>query len=199
MAREFPGVPFERCADDAVVHCVSQGQAQHVQRAIEGRMEAVGLRLHPDKTRIVYCKDGNRRGSYPDTSFTFLGYTFRARAARDRVGNVFTSFLPAISRHALKRLSTTVRRWRLHRRTELSLGELARMINPVIRGWMNYYGAFYRSALSGLLARINTYLVRWIRKKYRRYRAQRKPGLPGNASPRCTPGASPTGRGSTTR
>jgi len=174
MAREFPTIPFERYADDAVVHCVSERQAQHVRQAITNRMEQVGLRLHPDKTKVVYCKDGRRRGSYPDTSFTFLGYRFRARAARDRGGNVFTSFLPAISKDALTRLSRTVRGWRLHRRTELSLGELARMINPVVRGWMHYYGAFYRSALSSVLARINTYLMRWIRKKYKRYRAQRK-------------------------
>jgi hypothetical protein len=121
-------------------------------------MAQVGLPLHPDKTRFVYCKDGSRRGSCEHTSFTFLGYTFRARAARGPRGNVFAVFLPAISKEALKRLSRTVRRWQLHRRTELSLAELAEMINPVVRGWMQYYGAFYRSALSMLLARINTYL-----------------------------------------
>ncbi|HXP13718.1 MAG TPA: group II intron reverse transcriptase/maturase [Actinomycetes bacterium] len=174
MVAKFPTVPFERYADDAVVHCVSQRQAAYVRRAITGRMEQVGLRLHPDKTRIVYCKDDNRREAYATTSFTFLGYTFRARTARGRNGRRFTAFLPAISKDALKRLSRTVRGWRLHRRTGLSLAELARMINPVVRGWMRYYGAFYRSALSTLLARINTYLVRWIRKKYKRLRAQKK-------------------------
>jgi group II intron reverse transcriptase/maturase len=174
MARTFPAVPFERYADDVVVHCVSQRQAQHVRRAIENRMVEVGLRLHPDKTTIVYCKDGNRRARYKDSSFTFLGYTFRARAARDRNGNVFTAFLPAVSKEALKRMSRIVRGWRLHRRTDLSAAEIAEKINPVVRGWMNYYGAFYRSALSILLARINTYLVRWTRKKYKRLRARRK-------------------------
>jgi RNA-directed DNA polymerase len=174
MARVFPAVPFERYADDGVVHCVSERQARYVRRAIGDRMAQVGLRLHPDKTRVVYCKDGNRRGSWEHTSFTFLGYTFRARPARGPGGNVFAAFLPAISKEALKRLSRTVRRWQLHRRTELSFAELAEMINPVVRGWMQYYGAFYRSALSMLLARINTYLVRWTRKKYRRLRAHRK-------------------------
>jgi RNA-directed DNA polymerase len=174
MAGRFPTVPFERYADDAVVHCVSQRQAAYVRRAITGRMEQVGLRLHPDKTRIVYCKDDNRREAYATTSFTFLGYTFHARTARGRNGRRFTAFLPAISKDALKKLSRTVRGWRLHRRTDLSLAELAKMINPVVRGWMRYYGAFYRSALSTLLARINTYLVRWIRKKYKRLRAQKK-------------------------
>jgi RNA-directed DNA polymerase len=174
MVAKFPTVPFERYADDAVVHCVSQRQAAYVRRAITGRMEQVGLRLYPDKTRIVYCKDDNRREAYANTSFTFLGYTFRARTARGRNGRRFTAFLPAISKDALKKLSRTVRGWRLHRRTGLSLAELARMINPVVRGWMRYYGVFYRSALSTLLARINTYLVRWIRKKYKRLRAQKK-------------------------
>jgi len=174
MARTFPAVPFERYADDAVVHCVSERQAQLVRRAIENRMVEVGLQLHPDKTKIVYCKDGNRRGHHEHTAFTFLGYTFRARAARDRRGNVFTAFLPAVSKEALHRMSRTVRGWRLHRRTELSPAELAEMINPVVRGWMQYYGAFYRSALSILLARINTYLVRWTRKKYKRLRTREK-------------------------
>jgi hypothetical protein len=119
-------------------------------------------------------KDGKRRGADQHTSFTFLGYTFRAGSARDRRGNIFTSFLPAISKDTLKRLSRTVRRWRLHRRTELRWAELAEMINPIVRGWMRYYGAFYRSALSILLARINSYLVRWVRKKYQRLRARRK-------------------------
>jgi group II intron reverse transcriptase/maturase len=160
MAGKFPTIPFERYADDAVVHCVSQRQAAYVRRAITDRMERVGLRLHPDKTRIVYCKDDNRREAYATTSFTFLGYSFRARTARGRNGRRFTAFLPAIGKDALKKLSRTVRGWRLHRRTGLSLAELARMINPVVRGWMRYYGAFYRSALSTLLARINTYLVR---------------------------------------
>ena len=107
-------------------------------------------------------------------SFTFLGYTFRARGARNRNGVVFTSFLPAVSKDALKKMGHEVRQWRLHRRTDLDFAGLARMINPIVRGWMNYYGAIYPSALSTLLARINTYLVRWVRKKYKRLRAVRK-------------------------
>ena len=173
MAREFPAIPFERYADDAVVHCVSERQAQHVRHAIANRMESVGLRLHPDKTRIVYCQDQNRRGSAEHTSFTFLGYTFRARGARNRHGVVFTSFLPAVSKEALKKMGQVVRRWQLQRRTDLSFTDLARMINPVVRGWMRYYGAFYHTALTTFLARINTYLVRWIRKKYKRFRGLR--------------------------
>ena len=172
MAREFPGVRFERYVDDAVIHCVTEGQARQVLAALQDRMAEVGLRLHPDKTRIVYCKDGKRRGDYPHTSFTFLGFTFRPRGARDKDGKVFLSFLPAISRDALTRIGGEVRAWRLHRRTGSSFGALARWINPIVRGWMQYYGAFYRSALYPLLARINAYLMRWARGKYRRFQGR---------------------------
>jgi len=174
ITRQFPGVSFERYADDVVVHCGSQRQAHTIRAAIEDRMVEVGLRLHPDKTRIVYCQDSNRRGSAEHTSFTFLGYTFRARKARNRHGTSFTSFLPAISKDALNKVNRTVRSWRLHRRTTFTFTELAQAINPIVRGWMQYYGAFYRSALHPLLHRINAYLVRWIRKKYKRLRGFKK-------------------------
>ena len=174
LARSFPDVQFERYADDAVVHCVSERQAREVLAALGNRMDEVGLRLHPDKTKIVYCKDGNRRGSYEHTSFTFLGFTFQARKARSRKGRNFTNFLPAISKEALKKISGGVRSWRLHLRTGHTFAELARKINPIVRGWLQYYGAYYRSALLPLLERINAYLVRWIRKKYKRLRPFRK-------------------------
>jgi group II intron reverse transcriptase/maturase len=169
MRRKFPSVQFERYVDDAVVHCASERQARMLAGAIADRLGDVGLRLHPDKTRIVYCKDGKRRGSYEHTAFTFLGFTFRARKARGR-GETFTSFLPAISKDARNRISALVRSWRLHLRTGHTLTDLARRLNPIVRGWMQYYGAFYRTALYPLLQRINSYLVRWLRKKYRRLR-----------------------------
>lgn len=172
MAREFPSVRFERYVDDAVVHCVTERQAHQVLAALHDRMGEVGLRLHPDKTRIVYCKDANRRGDYAHTSFTFLGFTFRPRGMRAKDGHTFLSFLPAISRDALTKIGREVRSWRLHHRTGRSFADLARWINPIVRGWMNYYGAFFRSALHPLLARINAYLMRWVRNKYRRYRSR---------------------------
>ncbi len=120
----------------------------------------------------MYCKDGNRRGRSADTKFTFLGYTFRARGARTRDGkSTFTSFQPAVSREALKRMGGEVRRWRIHLRTTADIAALAEWINPVVRGWMNYYGRFHRSELYRLLQRINTYLVRWARKKFKRLRS----------------------------
>ena len=174
MVREFPGVEFERYVDDAVVHCISEAQAHQVLAALGERMREVGLELHPDKTRIVYCQDSNRRGSYEHTEFTFLGYTFRPRGVRTKHGNMFTGFNPAVSKDALKKISAQVRSWRLHYRTQITEADLARRINPVVRGWMNYYGAFYRSALYPLLARINAYLMRWLRKKHKRLRGRKK-------------------------
>ena len=168
MAREFPNVAFERYVDDAVVHCRTQAQAERVRRAIAERMEQVGLRLHPDKTKIVYCQDRRRRGSHEHTSFTFLGFTFRQRKVRDKDGKTFTGFAPAISKNALKKISAEVRSWRLHQHIGRTFAQLAQWVNPRVRGWMQYYGAFYRSELYPLLARINTYLVRWLRHKYKR-------------------------------
>jgi group II intron reverse transcriptase/maturase len=174
LAREFPGVQFERYVDDAVVHCVSERQARTVLAAIAARMEQVGLRMHPDKTRIVYCQDGRRRASYEHTEFMFLGFAFRQRSVRAKDGRQFSSFNPAISKQALKKISAEVRSWRLQNRTGDDLVDLAGYINPIVRGWMQYYGTFYRSAIYPLLSRINAYLVRWIRKKYKRLRAKKK-------------------------
>lgn len=168
LEREFPAVEFERYADDAVVHCVTERQALRVRDALAARMEKVGLRLHPAKTKVVYCKDDNRRGSYQHTSFSFLGYQFRARSVRSRSGVMFTAFTPAISPEALKKISREVRSWRIHARTGHSLCDLADRINPVVRGWMAYYGRFTPAVLHPLLKRINGYVVRWARKKYRR-------------------------------
>ena len=174
LAREFPSVDFERYADDAVVHCVTERQARQVWAALEARMEEVGLRLHPDKTKLVYCKDSRRRGSAEHTSFKFLGYTFAPRKARYPDGKAFTSFLPAVSPEALKAMGQQIREWRIHRRTRLELIEFADWINPIVSGWMTYYGRFYRSQLYPLLRRINTYLMRWARKKYKRLRSYKR-------------------------
>ncbi|MBW8711627.1 MAG: group II intron reverse transcriptase/maturase, partial [Mycobacterium sp.] len=174
LGREFPGVEFERYADDAVVHCVTERQAREVLAALAVRMEQVGLRLHPDKTKIVFCPDGKRRGEYPHTSFTFLGYTFALRPARTKDGTFYVGFGAAVSREALTTMARQVRRWRLHLWTERSLDELAAWINPVVAGWMNYYGRFFRSKLYPLLQRINTYLMRWAGRKYKRLRSYKR-------------------------
>ena len=173
MAREFPGCPFERFADDAIVHCTTLSQAEHVLARIAVRMSEVGLRLHPTKTRIVYCKDDNRRGQHEHTAFTFLGYAFRARGAlSSRTGKPFVAFLPAISPQALKAKSDRLREMRIHRRTDLTLDDLAGWLNPIVGGWIGYYGRYNRSALLPLLWRVNYYLRRWAGKKYRRLRSE---------------------------
>ena len=174
LAREFPTVSFERFADDAVVHCVTERQARQVRAALAERLESLGLQLHPEKTKIVYCKDDKRRGAYEHTSFTFLGYTFQPRGAKDRAGQLFVSFQPAVSKDALAKMSAEVRSWRLHLRTGHDLDGLAEWLNPIVAGWMNYYGRFYRSRLHPLLQRINTYLMRWAGQKYKRLRGYRR-------------------------
>ena len=174
LAREYPGVAFERYCDDAVIHCGSQAQAVKVRDALAARLAGVGLELHPGKTRIVYCKDADRRGDHEVTSFTFLGYTFRPRLAKNKWGKHFVSFLPAVSKDAVKAMGREMRSWHIARRSDKSLTELAQMFNSIVQGWINYYGRFYKSMLYPLLRRINEHLVRWACRKYKRLRRREK-------------------------
>jgi group II intron reverse transcriptase/maturase len=174
MGRMFPAVLFERYSDDIVVHCVSARQAHFVCQAIARRLADLGLRLHPEKTRVVYCKQDGRPGSHEHMSFTFMGYTFRERSARSRSGNLFNGFLPAVSRNAMKKMNSVVKNWRLHRHTGLTLDDLAARINQIVPGWVSYYGQFYSSGLRPLLRRINACILRWARKKYKRLQSVRK-------------------------
>jgi RNA-directed DNA polymerase len=167
-AREFPDVPFERYADDAVAHCATEAQARLVLDAIAQRMAEVGLELHPDKTRIVYCKDADRKGSYEHERFDFLGYTFRPRLSRSRHGHHFVNFSPAVSDDAKRAIGREIRSWHISRRSDKSLTDLARMFNPIVRGWINYYGRFYKSMLFLVLRRLNDRLIRWAMRKYKR-------------------------------
>ncbi len=172
MARTYPNIPFERYADDIICHCRSEEEARALWRALEVRFTACRLVLHPQKTRIVYCKDANRHGDFPTQAFDFLGYQFRPRKALWHGCRCGVSFLPAASPSALKAIRQTIRRWALHHRSDLNLVELARLYNPYIRGWINYYGHFYRSALYWTLHRIDAYLIRWARNKFKRLRSR---------------------------
>jgi RNA-directed DNA polymerase len=175
LRRNFPHIQFERYADDAVLHCVSLSQAEYVLEAIGSRMAEFGLELHPEKTQIVYCKDDDRTGEFMNEKFDFLGYTFRPRRARNRHGKFFVSFLPAISDKAAKSIRATIRGWQLGRvRTNQSLEEIARFVDPFVRGWMNYYGRFYRSAVIWVLRHLNRALNKWARRKYRRFRRRER-------------------------
>jgi RNA-directed DNA polymerase len=190
MRQTYPAVPFERYADDVIVHCQSEEQAQAVKRAIAARLARCKLELHPDKTKIVYCKDGKRRGSYSNEKFDFLGYTFRARRSKNRWGQYFVNFSPAVSTKAATKIRHEMKRWRLHLRSDKALDDLARMWNPALRGWINYYGKFYKSALHPVFRQFNHSLTRWAMRKFKRLRAiraGRSTGLAGwrDGSPGC--------------
>ena len=167
MKRTNPTCPFARYADDAVVHCRTRKQAEEVMQLIALRLAECGLTMHPEKSKVVYCKDSNRTASYPHVTFTFLGFTFRPRRALDRRKKAFTNFLPAVSADALKRMRKEVRGWRIHRQSSGTLDELARQYNPRIRGWWNYFGAFYRSAMHKLFQYIDGKLMQWATCKYK--------------------------------
>jgi RNA-directed DNA polymerase len=173
MVRQWRHVPFERYADDIIVHCRSKREADLVQRTVAARLRECGLTLHPEKTRVVYCKDSNRRESHPHEKFDFLGFTFRPRKATTRRGGLFCSFSPAISPKAVMSIRDEIRCWRLHRRTAQSLGELAQLINPKLRGWFQYYGRFMPSALRPIERHVGQSLVRWACRKYKTLRHHR--------------------------
>lgn len=166
IRREMRSVRFCRYADDAVIHCQSAGQARLVLGKLGERLRECGLELHPEKTRIVYCQDVNRREAYPTNHFTFLGYMFRPRKAVDKYGRVYVNFSPGVSREALKTMRQTVRGWHLQLMCDKELSDLSNMFGPVLRGWANYYGRFYPTALKPLWRQVNAYLVRWMQRKY---------------------------------
>lgn len=170
LQRNYPVVPFERYADDMIVHCRSEEEAQRVLGAIRERLAACGLELHPTKTRIVYCKDGRRRQQSEHVSFDFLGHTFRARPARNRRGQIFVGFLPAISRKAAQAIRQRIAEWRLTSRTSQSLQDVATLTNATVRGWVNYYGRFYRSECQRVLQSLNEALSRWAYRKFKIFR-----------------------------
>jgi group II intron reverse transcriptase/maturase len=174
MKRRYPHIPFERYADDALCHCRTMKQAEHLKKALEQRFTDCGLELHPEKTKIVYCKDDDRRGDHPATSFDFLGFTFRPRRSKNRWGKYFINFSPAVSNKAAKAIRQEVRSWNLPCRSDKALDDLARMFNAAIRGWVNYYGAFYKSALYQSLRHIDRKLVLWATRKFKRLRHHKR-------------------------
>ena len=190
IARTYPDVPFERYCDDVIVHARSEQHARQLRDAIASRLAGCGLELNERKTRIVYCKDADRRGSHEHESFDFLGYTFRPRLSRSRFGKHFLNFTPAVSDDAGKRMRREMRRWSVDRRSDKTLTDLALMFNVVLQGWINYYGRFYKSMLYPVFRHFNDTLVRWAMRKYKRLRrhkgrarqfiadvARRQPGL----------------------
>lgn len=174
MQRTSPNCPFARYADDAVVHCHSERQAKYVMKSIADRLASCGLVMHSEKSKIVYCKDSNRVETHAHVSFTFLGFTFRPRKAQNSQDRLFTSFLPAASEDASKRMRQAVRRWRLNQQTHVALADLAELYNPVILGWWNYYGAFYKTAMHRIFQHIDRALGRWARRKFKALHGRRR-------------------------
>lgn len=174
MGRIFAHVPWCRYADDGLVHCKTEQEAQCIKAALVKRFAECGLEIHPDKTRIVYCKDTKRQGLYPNTKFDFLGYTFRPRMAMNRKqNNLFVSFLPAVSSKALKTMRQATRKWNLRNRADLSLEEISQMFNPILRGWWQYYGRFYPSAMNPVWRHFNRTMIAWAMKKYKRLKGHK--------------------------
>lgn len=190
IRREMRSVRLCRYADDGVIHCRSEEQARLVLGRLAQRLQECGLELHPEKTRIVYCRDVNRRAKHDSIQFTFLGYTFRPRKSVDKYGRVYVNFSPAASRGALKAMRQRVRGWHLQLKCDKELSDLSCMFNPVLRGWMNYYGRFYPSALKPLWKSVNAYLLRWLMRKYKRLarrprRARRQLAKLAHATPQA--------------
>jgi RNA-directed DNA polymerase len=170
IAAKYPQVQFERYADDAIVHCKTEVEAQEVRAAIAARLEECRLELHPEKTKIVYCKDDDRRRTYPNEKFDFLGYTFRPRRSKNRKGKHFINFSPAVSDKAVRAIRAEIRSWSLPRRSDKSIEDLSRMFNPIVRGWLQYYGRYYRSALYPPMQQLDRALARWAYRKYKKLR-----------------------------
>lgn len=174
MTRTHPGLPWCRYADDGLVHCRSEQEAEALKAELQARLAECGLEMHPTKTKIVYCKDGKRKGRYPNVTFDFLGYQFRPRKVRSsRNDELFCSFTPAVSPSALKTIRSTVRDLNIRQRTQRSLGDIAGMLNPFLRGWIGYYGRFNRSALETMLRHVNLTLVGWAMRKFKRFRGRK--------------------------
>jgi RNA-directed DNA polymerase len=174
MVREFPSVLFERYADDIVVHCTSQRQAESALAAIATRMEEVASGS-TRRRRVSSIARTERTGEkHEHTELTFLGFTFRQRKAQNSVTTRFFLGVPARDEHqGLNAKGTELRRMRIHRHINPTLDDLARWLNPMVRGWMQYYGRFHRTAMQPLLRRVSTYLMRWAWNKYRRLRTHK--------------------------
>lgn len=168
MEKKYPYNPFERYADDIVVHCGTEKEATKLKDAIKERLLECKLEVHPEKTKIVYCKDSNRKGNSQNEKFDFLGHTFRPRSSRNRFGKLFVNFSPAMSDKAKKKCRDKIKGWIKEVKPTGSFTEYLKIINPVASGWINYYGNFYASELRSTMIYIDTILTKWAKKKYKK-------------------------------
>jgi RNA-directed DNA polymerase len=174
MGKQHPGKPWCRYADDGLVHCRSEREAQELLACLKRRFEMCRLELHPEKTKIVYCKDKKRTNQYSITKFTFLGYDFRARKVINRRTNeVFQSFSPAVSKSAQISMREHIRASGIRNRSDLSLQAIATLYNPILRGWISYYGYYQQSALKPVMLSFNKALTAWAMHKYKKLRCRK--------------------------
>jgi group II intron reverse transcriptase/maturase len=174
MRRAYPDLPWCRYADDGLVHCRTEQEAEAVRAELQARLEECHLQMHPTKTKIVYCRDARRRASYPNVKFDFLGYEFRPRrVSNPQNGRTFCGFTPAVSPSALKAMRETIRDLNIRQQTQLSLADIADRLNPLLRGWIEYYGRYTPSALSTMLRYVNQTLLRWVMRKFKRFKAHK--------------------------
>jgi RNA-directed DNA polymerase len=172
LTRQHSKVLWARYADDGVLHCKTKEEAEALLVALANRLKECDLEIHPEKTKIVYC--GSKK-TETQKSFTFLGYQFhKRRAAVKRTGEVFTGFLPAISKDRLKEICQTIRKDNIRARTDLSLEQIAEWYNPKIRGWYNYFGKFYPSKMNKIWAYFNRALMLWAKSKYKNIRTSNR-------------------------
>ena len=170
MARTFPHLRWCRYADDGLVHCRSEREARIVWEALTLRMAECRLELHPTKTKIVYCRDYRRTGNFENVAFDFLGYCFRPRTVKgQRSQNLFCGYTPAVSKPALNAMRSTIRELKLRKRTQVTLDDIARELNPITRGWIAYYGRYTRSALYPVVRYIDQTLAIWMKRKFKRF------------------------------
>jgi len=171
MTRTHPDLPWCRYADDGLVHCRTEQEAEAIKASLQSRLSECQLELHPTKTRIVYCKVNGRRGMYPNVKFDFLGYCFRPRRVMqpsDR--KVVGGFTPAVSPTALKAMRAMIRDLNIRRSTQVTLADIARKLNPLLRGWIAYYGRYTPSALYSLYRYVNQTLLAWVQRKFKRFK-----------------------------
>lgn len=174
MTRTMPRVPFCRYADDGLLHCRTQKQAEFVLERLEQRLVECSLEIHPDKTSIVYCRDVNRTGSHGKVTFEFLGFEFRPRKAVDKYARRYVNFLPAAGKSSLKAMRRKMRSWHLQLKPDMSLAELSKAFNPVILGWLAYYGRFYASGMYPIWRSLNMWLTRWVMHKWKRFAKKKR-------------------------
>ena len=166
MDRHHRFTPFERYADDIVCHCTTMREAMALRKSLKSRLAEVGLAINESKSHVVYI--GTYQRTNVNTCFTFLGYDFQVRTLKSAKGELFRKCMPGASKKAMKRITRTIRSWRIHRSTTDDVKTFARRHNATLRGWIAYYGEFWYWHFSYRLWTVfQSRLVKWMKAKYR--------------------------------